>query len=57
MAWEEEAHVEQEDLEEEDRFENNGEEEEGASQGVASSSRSTTVWLNFNSIYIHFCMK
>jgi hypothetical protein len=50
--------VEQEDLEEEDRFENNSEEEEeGASQGVASSSRSTIVWLNFNSIYIHFCMK
>ncbi len=50
------VHVEQEAPEEDDGEEDDGEEEEGAGQGEASSM-STTGQLNFNSIYIHFCMK
>jgi hypothetical protein len=51
-----EVHVEQEAPEEEDGGGDDSEEEEDAGQGEANS-RSTTCWLNFNSIYIHFCMK
>jgi hypothetical protein len=50
------AHVEHEASEEDNGGEDDSEEEKGAGQGEASS-RSTTGYLNFNSIYIHFYMK